>query len=285
MSEMLRSPREADIATVVGLMSQDWPDPIDAQSVLRAWTSPGIDRERDVRLGPGCYAIIQGLDHERVWLDVRGHLSGELLDWAEARAAEKGRRFFAGAWSNNERTLAALAARGFGSVRYSHRMEIDLGEPTPEPRWPEGVDVRTFRSGDERVFYEVHQETFRDSWEPIEETYDEWAHALLEPPAFAPDLWFLALAGDEPAGFALCHPHSGNDKLGWVRILGVRRPWRRRGLGRALLLHAFSEFRQRGFRLAGLGVDAESLTGANRLYEQVGMRVSARFDIYEKTVG
>jgi len=51
-----------------------------------------------------------------------------------------------------------------------------------------------------------------------------------------------------------------------------------------LLLHAFAEFRHRGLKGAVLGVDAESNTGANRLYEQAGMHVAARFDIYEKPV-
>jgi ribosomal protein S18 acetylase RimI-like enzyme len=48
------------------------------------------------------------------------------------------------------------------------------------------------------------------------------------------------------------------------------------------LLQAFKEFHARGFREVGLGVDAASLTGATRLYESVGMRVTAQFDIYEK---
>jgi hypothetical protein len=33
---------------------------------------------------------------------------------------------------------------------------------------------------------------------------------------------------------------------------------------------------------ASLGVVAEYPTGATRLYESIGMRVSAHFDIYEK---
>ena len=65
-------------------------------------------------------------------------------------------------------------------------------------------------------------------------------------------------------------------------MLGVRRPWRRRGLGRALLLHAFGEFRARGKRGAGLGVDGLNPTGAVRLYEQAGMHVARRFDQYAK---
>jgi hypothetical protein len=54
-----------------------------------------------------------------------------------------------------------------------------------------------------------------------------WAQWLLDPPAFVPELWFLALAGDEAAGFAICHPHQGRPEPGWVRILGVRRAWRK----------------------------------------------------------
>ena len=86
------------------------------------------------------------------------------------------------------------------------------------------------------------------------------------------------------AGFAMCHPHAVQKDLGWVRILGVRRSSRGRGLGRALLLNAFSEFRRHGMTRAKLGVDAESLTGANKLYESVGMHVSDWFDVYEKVV-
>ena len=85
-------------------------------------------------------------------------------------------------------------------------------------------------------------------------------------------------------GFAMCHPHAVQRDLGWVRILGVRRSSRGRGLGRALLLNAFSEFRRHGMTRARLGVDAESLTGANKLYESVGMRVSDCFGVYEKVV-
>ena len=72
--------------------------------------------------------------------------------------------------------------------------------------------------------------------------------------------------------------------MGWVNILGVRRPWRKRGIGVALLEHSFGEFYRRGILKAGLGVDAESLTGALRLYEKAGMHVHLIFDNYEKTI-
>lgn len=278
----MRAPVEDDIPALLELVNEHAPDPRDEAGLRQEWSGPRVDVERDGRIESDAYVLVESLDEKRVWVELHGRPSRELLDWAEMRAAELGPRVFSGAWSPATDILDGLEARGFRRVRSSHRMLVDLDGSEPAPLWPRGVAVRTFEPGDERTFYEVHQEAFEDSWEPIQEPYDEWAHWQLTPPAFAPELWFLAHEDGEPAGIAICHPHRARADLGWVRILGVRRPWRRRGLGRALLLHAFAEFRRRGLVAAGLGVDAQSLTGANRLYEQVGMRVVARFDIYKK---
>jgi ribosomal protein S18 acetylase RimI-like enzyme len=102
---------------------------------------------------------------------------------------------------------------------------------------------------------------------------------------FDPTLWFLAMDGDEIAGVSLCRPKSNDDpEMGYVSNLSVRRPWRKRGIGLALLQHSFGEFYRRGKRKAGLGVDAENLTGALRLYENAGMHIHLAFDLFEKTV-
>ncbi len=283
MSSALRAPTEADLPEVVRLMSQTAGEPVQADDVRLMWSSPGFDVAEDARLDGDAYAQLQGFGEGRVWIDVRGRPSAAILDWAEERAREKGHRLICGGWSSNEDLLRELQRRGYELVRHSHRMAIDLGDPTPEPDWPEGIDVRSYQPGDARAFYEAHQESFADSWEPVEETFEHWSHWLLETQAFDPELWFLASEGAETAGFAVCIWRSDRETA-TVRLLGVRRPWRRRGVGRALLLHAFAEFRRRGFRRADLGVDAESLTGAHKLYESVGMRVERRFDVYEKAV-
>ena len=70
--------------------------------------------------------------------------------------------------------------------------------------------------------------------------------------------------------------------IGWIRTLGVRRAWRKRGLGEALLLHSFGEFYKRGTKTIGLGVDAENPTGATRLYQKAGMHVASEYVTYEK---
>jgi GNAT superfamily N-acetyltransferase len=283
MTGGIRPPTDDDAAVVARLMSHDAPEPVDEARVRLEWTFPGVQLEKDARVGNGSYAFVDGFGDGRVWIDVAGRPTPELLDWAEARARELGTRLLSGGWTNQDAVLAELQRRGFQLTRTSFRMAIDLDEPTPDPEWPAGIEPRAFRPGDERVFYELHQETFADTWEPIEETYAEWAHQFLVPEVFVPELWTLAVTNGEPVGLALCHPHAVDADLGWVRILGVRQSSRGRGLGCALLLHVIAQFRRRGMRRVGLGVDGESPTGANALYESVGMRVVSRFAIHEKS--
>jgi mycothiol synthase len=185
--------------------------------------------------------------------------------------------------SRDEATAELLAARGYEVARHSFRMEADLTTEPEPPVWPDGIAVRTFRSGeDDRAVYEAQEETFADQFDATPMSYEEWRHWSFGA-AFDPDLWFLAEDGEQVAGILLARPERGGDQtLGWVSVVGVRRPWRRRGLGRALLLHGFRELRRRGKPRAGLGVDGESPTGAVRLYERAGMRVVRRSDHWEK---
>ena len=65
-------------------------------------------------------------------------------------------------------------------------------------------------------------------------------------------------------------------------LIVPERPWRKRGLGEALLLQSFGEFYKRGTRTIGLGVDAQNPTGATRLYQKVGMYIASEYVTYEK---
>jgi ribosomal protein S18 acetylase RimI-like enzyme len=162
-------------------------------------------------------------------------------------------------------------------------MTAGLGAALPAPAWPDGVSVRTYRgSEDDRPIYDLEQETFADQLDWESESFDDWRHWAFREP-FDAELWFLAEADGGPVGFALCRGQWGGDEsVGWVSAIGVRRPWRRKGLGTALLLHAFGELRARGKQRVGLGVQAENPTGAVQLYERVGMSVERRILWYEK---
>ena len=153
------------------------------------------------------------------------------------------------------------------------------GEPLA-PEWPEGFRVGTFESGDGPVFHAALDEAFADEWNHVSMPFEQWAEHRVNVPDFDPTLWFIVREGDEIAAVLRCDAERAG--AGWIGALGVRRPWRRRGLGLALLRHAFGEFYRRGQRRVGLGVDAENPTGATRLYERAGMHVAYEAAAFKK---
>jgi mycothiol synthase len=296
----LRPPRDGDVPRITALfnvVSNELHDANDSsEGEVQNWLdTPSVDPERDVRLADGPGGELAGYadvyveeEVDRAWFDLRLHpshgdepLVAAFVDWIEERV---GSGPTTRGWISSKAALpkAVLDARGYELVRHSYRMVLDLGGEAAEPHWPEGIVVRTMNAGEERRLYEVDDECFADHWEHATVPFEEWKHWLIDREEFDPSLWFVAVEGDEIAGYALCRRHDADPELGWVDNLGVRRPWRRRGLARALLHHAFAEFRERGFARVGLGVDAQSLTGANRLYESVGMRVARSWDVYER---
>lgn len=220
----------------------------------------------------------------------------QLLDWAEKRAQETVARAPAnarvvlrcGMLSEDTPRQRLLEANNMAHTRSFYTMRIDMDTAPPAPQWPDGIRVKVFnRDSDEIATIKAAEDAFKDHWgfveEPLEETLKQWQHWMDTNENYDPSLWFLAMAGDEIAGMSLCAPkNSENPDAGYVEELGVRRPWRRKGLATALLHHTFGEFWQRGQQAVTLGVDASSLTGATKLYEKVGMRVQREWQNYEK---
>jgi mycothiol synthase len=219
-----------------------------------------------------------------------------LMQWAEERAIKAlvnvpdDLRFAPRTGINKEATGSKklFDDLGYKHIRSFYQMRIDMDGPVPEPEWPEGITLRTYNpETDAEAVYRADTESFRDHFGFVEQPYEEglkdFIHVMTKYEGFDPTLWFLAMDGDEIAGISLCRPQSFDDPdLGFVNILAVRRPWRKQGLGLALLRHSFNEFYRRGKRKAGLGVDAENLTGALHLYEKAGMHVHREFNSYEK---
>jgi mycothiol synthase len=190
-------------------------------------------------------------------------------------------------WAQDDAGRAVLERDGFRHVRDWSRMEIELSALPTEAQWPDGISVCSMTLGqDERAVWLAVEDAFQDHWGYAPLPFDEWHYYKIENVAgFDPALYFLAIdeASAEIAGIALCRSESpGDAQSGYVVDLGVRRAWRRRGLALALLQHAFREFYLRGKRRAVLTVDAQSLTGADRVYERAGMSVTLRQLYFEK---
>ena len=287
----LRPPREEDFDAMLALMNAAQLAAYGEEDVtadeLRTWlTTPSVDPASDIRLLEESGRLIGYVDADasgeekpdRWWSDVKvdpkadaNAVVRELVAWLEQRVGEGILRVWAGA--TDERVVDAFMRLGFREHRHSYRMEIALdGEPR-NPSWPDGIALRSYRPEEERLAFDLTREVWLDTSDPLQESFEEWAHWSTRRAGFDPTLWWFAVAGEEPAGFLFCREDETDPNAGYIGTLGVRRPWRRRGLGEALLLHAFEEFRKRGYTRATLGVDASSPTGATRLYERAGMRV------------
>ena len=165
-------------------------------------------------------------------------------------------------------------------LRYHWRMEITLNGPPDASQFPAGIELRPFVKGEHDIaVWEAQNESFRDNWGSRAVTLEDWKQNRFDDPEFNPSLWVVAWDGNEVAGFSINRYRMG---IGWIRTLGVRRVWRNRGLGLALLQQSFGEFYRRGKNVIGLGVDAQSPTGATRLYQKAGMYVASEFVTYEK---
>jgi mycothiol synthase len=315
----LRAARTDDIEAAVDLFNAaaesliGVADKFSVEDNQQEWSTPGFNLETDTRVvvAPDGslvgYYEVWDIDDPHVSVSCWGYVHPDytgmgigtaLLDWAERRArqavskAPPGTRVImrAHALTIDQKAQTLFQDCGFEFVRHGLRMVIDLDGLPPDAQWPDSIVVRTLRVGeDERAVVQAVRESFQDHWgfveHPFEDEYARWMHLMRENPDFDPLLWFLAMDGDEIAGVSLCWPKTHDDaEMGWVGMLGVRRPWRRRGLALALLHHSFAEFYRRGLRRVGLGVDAQSLTGATRLYQKAGMRPDAQrqFSLYEK---
>jgi mycothiol synthase len=287
----LRPLRKEDAEDVARLFVESWGDArrMDAGEIEEWFDNDALDPEHLLVLADGDRIVgYFDLWHDGEKVDIDMAAPGiwdEALDQAEntARAlgAKRTRTFFVEGHDVED----VVTARGYRPIRSSWVMEIEFGVEAPaEASVPEGIDIRPYRHPeDAHATHEAHMEAFADHWEFTPSSFEEWAEFSIRTRNFDPTLWLLAWAGDEIAGYALNYPErAGDPGYGWVGTLGVRRQWRRRGLGEALLRRSFAALHARGRRRVRLGVDAENPTGATRLYERAGMHVLRRSNTWER---
>jgi ribosomal protein S18 acetylase RimI-like enzyme len=211
-------------------------------------------------------------------------LGTAIAETTENRARERGAaQLENGVLGNDVHAAELLRGRGYRDVRHFYRMRIELDGPPPEPRWPEGFAVSTFDPAEAREFHDALEDGFAEEWGHTEEPFEAFAKRRLEEERFDPSLWTTVRADGDLAA-VLIADWKRHGEAGWIGSVTVRKPWRRRGLGEALLLRSLGQFYERGERVVQLGVDVENPSGATRLYERVGMSVSFEAVIYAKNL-
>ena len=297
--ELLRLAHASDIAAV------GEPD-FSVDDVREALTSPHTDPERDCWVALDAAGEIVGWAYPHnasggdrdfievyVW-PVRGVPAlRPLLALMLERVTERGRELGhdpytvrAGAIPSELPWIATLTEAGFTFLKQHARMTMALTGVGAAPEPPPGVTVRPVRAGDEaelRRFHATIAEAFDDSDHPATD-YETWRKRRAAEPSIAWDEWFVGEVDGEWAGVLQSSDSGIEDNGGWVRALAVLRPYRRRGVGAALLHRAFAAYAAKGRSTAGLGVDLANPTEAARLYRAVGLHPLYEANIYQRKV-
>jgi mycothiol synthase len=291
-------------------------DEFNVETYRPEWTAPNLNLAEYVKIVHasdgrivGCVEVWDQFEpHTRVnaWIKVHPAHQARGIETALLRFAEDKARqsaiprapvearvsLFNGVNDREVATNTAYAQAGYHLVRNSYLMQIELSAEPPAPIWPDGTRLRIFVPGqDTATLAWVEREAFRDHWGFIERPFEDDVMMIqhrMDGPDFDPALWLMATVPDKQGsehciGYCRNRTQAPADvEMGWVGSLGVVRAFRRQGLATALLLQSFGEFYRRGKKRVGLGVDAQNLTGALRLYERVGMHVARKYNTYEK---
>jgi ribosomal protein S18 acetylase RimI-like enzyme len=190
------------------------------------------------------------------WLGEQGH---EEIDAYAADAAR----------------IAWLEARGFAHRRSLFDLTRGLEAPLAPAAWPAGVAVAPFRPGEDDEA--VHALVFVDAaWAEVPghvgRSLESW-RATVTPEHRG----WVARRDGRPVGWVAGRLFDGG--RGWIEAIAVARCARGAGLGRALLLHALADLRDRGATAFALGVQ-----GANEraigLYRDAGFAVEREWRVF-----
>ena len=284
MDVLTRPASRADVASILALYwlydeairgARD----TDETDITGDWDAPGFDlststlivEEEGSVIG---YAVVDAhgsADTVTSPVARAGDVQDRVLAWLEARGIPLEHHLPAADTEVAER----LRRRGWTPTRQFWRMRIELDAPTPQPRWPAEVEVRSFERGaDDSTVHELIETCFAQIGGQRPRTLEQWSAFLLDTPRFDASMCVVAWRKGKPVGAVMS---EDVDDYGFVRQLAVSPDFRGKGLGIALLYECFRRHAERGLPATVLFVDAANPTGAIALYEKAGMRVAEQF--------
>ena len=183
-----------------------------------------------------------------------------------------------GALDSETGLIAMLVAEGFVPIRFGYEMRRPITGRLPTHPLPAGIELRPVVEADHRAIFDANEEAFRDHWGHRPATEQDF-HDLFAGPDVTPALWCVAWDGDQVAGVVVNTIRAAENEAlgirrGWLDRVSVRRPWRGRGVAKALCCESFRVLREHGMDEAWLGVDGSNPTGAVHLYEGLGFHVA-----------
>lgn len=265
-----RDMRMAEVdGALVGFWGVDWVDTTDGQREFRL---DGMVDPDWRRRGIGTWLLRASEAHAR----------------QRAAALPTDRPLLLGSWQPDTRVgaLTLMQREGYAPARYFFDMVRPTLDQIDEPPLPDGLEIRPVSEDQLSQLWKADVEAFRDHWGGFDDSPERFA-TWKGDPHFDPSLFVVAWDGDEIAGGVFNEINATenaafNRKRGWLSSVFVRREWRRRGLGSAVVARSLVVFRARGMTSAGLGVDADNPMGALGLYERAGFEVDFRSTAFRK---
>ena len=225
----------------------------------------------------------------------RKSLGSAMLRYNEARLREfacehpPGEKVYR-VWTTDKEygALALFDKMGYQPVRYYIEMCRSADVPLPDAPLPPGLTVRPVAPEQYRAVWDAKEEARQDHWgygPTTDADFERWT----ETRAFTPQLWKVAWDGDQVAGMVLNRLDVEQNaqyhrKRGYTKEVFVRRPWRRRGLARALLVQSIVMFGEMGMTEIALGVDTQNPSGALELYVSLGYQAGRRHTFFNKPI-
>ena len=302
--ELLLCIEQAEERRVVGTLEDlqhEYDDPwsLAETDSLTAWTNEGqlvgyarTFQNPQLEDEARCHLLVEIHPSQR-----SGGLESALLNWVEERgqqrlqsAAVLGLQLLCcGIQDTQLQRQAWLEQHAYNRVRYFYRMQRALSDPIPAVQLPGDLALQVYTPDLSQAVQAAFNEAFRDHWSFEPATTEDWQKFFIERTSFRPDLTYVVMADQEVAGLSFnCVGAEENARRqtseGWIDILAVRRPWRKRGVATALLCASLHAFKAEGLQHAMLGVDTQNSTGALRVYERVGFQPVKRFIQFRKAV-
>jgi ribosomal protein S18 acetylase RimI-like enzyme len=192
-------------------------------------------------------------------------------------------------WASDTEThwASLLLSEGYEAGRFGFEMVRPDLENIPERPLPAGLEVRPVEPEHLPIISAAVQEAFRDHWGYSEDEEAEELASWQASPTFMPHLWQIAWDGDQVVGTVMNFVDEAQNqeygrKRGYTEGICVRRPWRRRGVAKALIARSFHVLKEQGMVEAALGVDADNPNGALQLYRSMGFQVAKQMTTYRK---
>ncbi|MER7703649.1 GNAT family N-acetyltransferase [Kitasatospora sp. NPDC097605] len=155
---------------------------------------------------------------------------------------------------------ALLLGRGYRVDAHIRSAVAALGPHLPAPQPPPGLHLATLATSvapePERQLHRLYRETLRDNpgFADALPDFEQWRAEALGGTDGRPDWVFTAECGERIVGATVVHPRP-DPRACRIDYTGVLRPWRGRGLARALKLHAARHLAGHGVRTAHTEVE------------------------------